>query len=152
MNTCPLDLLEQDCWLKSLRLIYDTLYTLALAKAAELQLAGWTARPDQTSEKTGKISVCQKNNAGHSATQIFDFFSRRDSFTATKRSCLCFMVTSYPIRRWNRNITRGSLRALTRLVQHLRRSDKVFLYLTLPSPVFLLSFNLRAAPKPLLLF
>lgn len=55
--------------------IYYTLYTLALAKAAETQLDGRSARPDQTSEKRGKISVCQKNDAGDSATQIFSFFS-----------------------------------------------------------------------------
>lgn len=67
--------------------------------------------------------------------------------------CICVLwFTYYSIRKWKRNITRGSLGALTRLVQHLRPSDKVCLYLTLPPLVFLLWFNLRAAPKPLLLF
>lgn len=37
MNTCPLDLLKQECWLKALGLIYDTLYTLAVAVQEPLE-------------------------------------------------------------------------------------------------------------------
>lgn len=64
MNTCPLDLLKQECWLKTLRLIYDTLYTLAPAKAAETQHTWWSASPNQTLEGKGCLHCMSENGWG----------------------------------------------------------------------------------------
>lgn len=170
MNTCPLDLLEQECWLKTLCLIYDTLYALALASAAETQHARWSASLDQTSGKKKKKGVsvaCQKMerrplhvtnlwrnvNDCQSSGVFFLLWGSFHSFAALKRFHLCLWSMYYLITKRETEISRGwSLGAITRLGQHSRLSDKVCLYLALPPLVFLLRFNLRAAPKPLLLF
>lgn len=119
-------------------------------------------------KKKGVGVACQKTesrplhvtnlwrNVNDCQSRIFFFFPLWGcfhSFTALKRFHLCLWSMYYLITKRETEISRGrSLGAITRLGQHSRLSDKVCLYLALPPLVFLLRFNLRAAPRPLLLF
>lgn len=126
MNACPLDLLKQECWLKTLHLIYDTLYTLALAESAETQRTWWSASLNHTLEGKKVFALhVRKWAVGHYTTQTCTVMQWSGPGWIFSPSVIREFMFSCVIKKSNKIIKGGGV--VTTLRQPLRNSlpDKV---------------------------
>lgn len=155
---------QQECWLKSLHLIYDTLYTLALAKAAETQHTWWSASLNQTLEEKRCLRCMSESgwvplHNTKSQRNVNDYMvelricSEVDSILSPSWTPEFMLLIHALFNQKGKKIIRGSLRAIMTLGQPLRArlSDKVHcIYLCLL--LFFCRDSIKRCTKPLLLF